>query len=35
MIPLTLIRAMGIAMDQYGEGPDETRQSLAALEVNG
>ena len=34
MIPLTVVRAMGIAMDQYGEGPDETTQSLAGLEVN-
>ena len=34
MIPLTVVRAMGIAMDQYGEGPDETTQSLSGLEVN-
>ena len=33
MIPLTIIRSMGIAMDQYGEGPDETTQSLGGLEV--
>ena len=34
MIPLTIVRALGVAMDQYGEGPDETRQSLTALEVD-
>jgi hypothetical protein len=32
MVPLTVIRALGIAMEQYGEGPDETGQSVTALE---
>lgn len=32
MVPLTIVRAMGLAMDEYGEGPDATSQSVASLE---
>ena len=33
-VPLTLIRSLGITMDTYGSGPDETSSSVSALEVN-
>ena len=32
MVPLTIVRAMGLAMSEYGEGPDATSQSVASLE---
>ena len=33
MVSLTLARAMGLALDTFGRGPDETSQSLSVLEV--
>ena len=32
MVPLTIIRSLGLALEQYGEGPDETGLSVSALE---
>jgi len=34
MVSLAIARAMGLSMETFGEGPDETSQSLAALEVS-
>jgi hypothetical protein len=34
MVSLSLVRAMGLSRDKFGEGPDETSQGLSALEVS-
>ena len=33
MVSLSLVRAMGLNREKFGEGPDETSQGLSALEV--
>ena len=34
MVSLAIARAMGMSLERFGQGPDETTQSLAAMEVS-